>query len=56
MTWIDGSIYKGYWKEGIQQGLGIMIFPDGLKKVGFFDKNVYRENLETLVQLNDFII
>ena len=36
MYWVDGYIYKGYWKKGIQDGLGIMIFSDGSKKVGFF--------------------
>lgn len=33
-----------------------MIFPDGFKKVGFFDQNIYRENLETLDQLEEHII
>jgi hypothetical protein len=48
MRWVDGSIYKGYWYNGIQNGLGVMIFPDGFKKVGFFELNIYKSNLETI--------
>ena len=33
-----------------------MIFPDGFKRGGFFDQNVYKENLETLEQLTQYII
>jgi len=36
MTWADGSVFKGTWEKGIQNGLGIMIFTDGTKKAGFF--------------------
>jgi hypothetical protein len=26
-TWADGRIYEGYWKEGIMEGKGTMIYP-----------------------------
>ena len=55
MQWIDGSIYRGYWDDGIQEGLGVMIFPDGFKKAGFFIQNIFKESLETIEQLNEFI-
>lgn len=32
-----------------------MMFPDGFKRAGFFDNNIYRENLETLEQLTEYI-
>jgi hypothetical protein len=48
MLWIDGSIYRGFWHDGIQHGLGIMIFQDGYKKIGFFNRNVFTENLVDL--------
>ena len=41
MYWKDGSIYRGYWDNGVQDGLGIMIFADGLRKAGFFTSNLY---------------
>ena len=31
-----------------------MIFSDGVKKIGFFEKNIYRQNLETLEEFNLF--
>jgi hypothetical protein len=54
MMWIDGSIYKGYWEKGIQHGLGVMIFPDGFKKVGFFDNNIFVTNLDSIDQFYEF--
>ena len=48
MLWIDGSIYKGYWENGVQDGLGIMIFPDGFKKIGFFEQNIFRSHLDNI--------
>ena len=29
MTWADGSVFKGTWENGIQNGIGIMIFVNG---------------------------
>jgi len=45
MTWADGSRYIGLWKEGIQNGIGIMIFASGIKKAGIFKNNVLSELL-----------
>lgn len=41
MEWTDGSVYKGHWVKGVQHGIGIMCFPDGKKRAGFFENNVY---------------
>lgn len=48
MVWNDGSIYRGYWEEGIQNGLGIMIFPNGFKRIGFFENNIFVQTLDSL--------
>jgi len=45
MTWADQSTYTGLWKNGIQNGLGIMIFASGIKKAGIFKDNVLTELL-----------
>jgi hypothetical protein len=45
MTWADGSVFKGSWENGIQNGIGIMIFANGSKKAGFFKDNVLTELL-----------
>lgn len=45
MTWADGSVFKGSWDNGIQNGLGLMIFANGSKKAGFFKDNVLTELL-----------
>jgi hypothetical protein len=42
MYWTDGSCYQGEWIRGIQHGYGRMIFPDGQKKEGYFENNVYK--------------
>jgi hypothetical protein len=42
MHWTDGSKYIGEWIRGIQHGYGTMSFPDGNKKEGFFDNNVFK--------------
>ena len=52
MYWIDGSIYKGMWVHGIQHGLGLMVFPEGLKKAGIFEQNTYKANIESFEDLN----
>jgi hypothetical protein len=43
MYWADGSIYRGMWHKGIQNGLGIMIFSNGVRKAGIFQDNVLVE-------------
>lgn len=47
MYWIDGSIYKGLWVQGVQNGIGLMVFPDGNQKVGLFENNVYKSTINT---------
>jgi MORN repeat len=54
MVWVDGSVYKGYWENGIQHGLGVMVFPDGFKKIGFFSQNIFTANLDDLDQVKIF--
>jgi len=53
MMWTDGSIYKGMWNHGIQHGIGLMLFPDGIKKSGFFDRNIFREALQTIEEFDE---
>lgn len=45
MFWTDGSIYRGFWRDGTQDGIGMMIFKDGMRKAGFFSSNVYKSPL-----------
>jgi hypothetical protein len=51
MYWQDGSIYKGNWMRGIQNGLGLMCFANGIKKAGLFKDNVLVELLEDANQI-----
>ena len=46
MYWTDGSVYKGEWKKGIQHGRGVMTFPDGRIKDGYFENNVFKGNTQ----------
>ena len=46
MYWTDGSVYKGDWIKGIQHGKGVMTFPDGRIKDGFFHNNVFKGNTQ----------
>ena len=39
MTYSDGYIYKGNWKNGIQEGEGEEIFPNGSVYTGMFKNN-----------------
>ena len=48
MHWADGSIYRGFWENGVQNGLGMMIFKDGMRKAGFFEENIYLRPLLTM--------
>lgn len=54
MHWSDGSIYRGFWRKGLQHGLGIMIFSTGLRKAGFFDKNIFVKPITSKEELNRF--
>lgn len=67
MEWIDGSIYKGQWQHGIQQGFGIMIYYQGADRhgsagsketkrphkvrAGFFANNIFRQPLVNMQQV-----
>ena len=42
MEWTDGSSYEGEWKFGIQHGWGIMTFPNGKVKEGYFEDNIFK--------------
>lgn len=42
MYWIDGAIYKGYWKEGHQCGYGILQDQKGNIKEGLFENGVFK--------------
>lgn len=52
MSWTDGSKYVGEWKNGIQNGYGKMIFPNGKVKEGYFENNVYKgkDKIETKIE------
>lgn len=45
MEWGDGAIYKGFWVNGVQNGLGLMKFANGLSKAGVFKDNVLMDLL-----------
>ena len=51
MEWTDGSKYEGHWVHGVQHGVGLMIFPDGSKRAGFFENNVFHLPLKSKDQL-----
>jgi len=53
MEWTDGSKFRGHWVKGVQHGIGIMQFPDGAKRAGFFDTNVFQVPLKSTQQLKD---
>ena len=54
MYWSDGSISRGFWDQGVQDGLGIMIFKDGMRKAGFFRANIYESPLLSIDELEEF--
>ena len=54
MFWGDGSVYKGFWDKGVQSTLGIMVFPDGLRVAGFFEQNIYKKPLSSMVEFEQF--
>jgi len=43
MYWNDGSVYKGEWKNGSQEGEGILYMADGRMKEGIFQNNRFIE-------------
>lgn len=47
MTWPDSSVYRGEWQQGVQEGLGIMVYPDGSQRAGLFKGNKLVEDLKT---------
>ena len=53
MTWGDNSVYKGCWVDGIQDGLGMMMFANGIKKAGIFKKNELVELIFNIRCLSD---
>ena len=54
MYWADGSLYKGNWAKGLQEGLGILKFPDGLVTAGFFKENIYTTPLLTMEEFTGY--
>ena len=56
MFWEDGSIYRGFWDNSVQDGLGIMIFKDGMRKAGFFKENIYESPLAIIDELEEFLL
>lgn len=45
MRWTDGSVYKGEWLNGVQNGKGEMRFVDGTTKAGLFENNVFIDEI-----------
>ena len=41
MYWIDGSYYKGGWKNGIQDGIGELYRPNESILKGLFQNNIF---------------
>ena len=54
MRWVDGNTYKGYWEDGIQNGIGLMIFADGVQRAGFFVNNVYSSPLMNVEEIERY--
>jgi hypothetical protein len=36
MTYINGQIYKGYFKDDLREGQGLLILKDGSNYAGYF--------------------
>ena len=43
MIWMDGTVYEGQWKKGVQSGQGRLKMSDGTLKVGMFKNNILIE-------------
>lgn len=54
MRWTDGSTYMGTWEQGIQEGIGVMIFPDGSRRAGIFEYNVFKASVKSREQIEPF--
>ena len=54
MKWTDGSTYMGTWEDGIQDGVGVMIFPDDTRRAGTFEQNVFKESLKREDQIEPY--
>jgi hypothetical protein len=51
MYWVDGTVYKGYWERGMQNGYGKMISPTGDVKEGLFENGVFKvEGTEEMIR------
>ena len=37
----------GTWNQGIQEGIGVMIFPDGTRRAGLFEQNVFKASIKS---------
>ena len=44
-------MFKGTWDNGVQNGIGLMVFANGSKKAGFFKDNVLTELLTDLAMI-----
>ncbi len=42
---VDGSVYKGNWKNGKRNGKGVEISPDGVIEDVVFDMGIKKPNL-----------
>ena len=51
---MDESTYMGMWDQGIQHGVGVMVFPDGVQRAGVFEENVFVESLKHRSQLDPY--
>lgn len=49
MYWNDGSVYKGEWKNGSQEGEGILYMADGRMKEGIFQNNRFIERKKVIL-------
>ena len=54
MRWTDGSTYMGTWSQGIQEGIGVMIFPDGTRRAGIFEMNVFKASIKSYDQIEPY--
>ena len=55
MRWTDGSVYRGAWHKGVQHGIGIMFFPNGDKRSGIFENNVFKANINDIKDYDNWI-
>ena len=53
MYWNDGSLYKGSWSDGKQEGEGILYLADGRVKQGYFENDKLVKALKQQQQISD---